>query len=658
MESGLKKHPLKSDIEMTSPSLHIQFMNPATQTSQDYLASLRSAVCSVEDSNLCFELGKKLAEAGTEVESLEYQHNQAVEQLRLEQGGLLEVEQERACLRFQMRTLLAFADILQEDWRQNLGIESREQLELLRDTAGIGTWSWDLRTRAFQADQRFHLLHGSAYWGPVADREDQLRRLHPADVERVAKETLSLLVDDEPLSVDYRILHPDRTCTHVSLRANLVRDADGVPQRLFGVCLDITENCRVHQELEELSRSDPLTGVLNRRGLTSSLEGEVERRRKSGNEMQALFIDLDDFKRINDVYGHSVGDVTLQLVSQLLRSSVRSTDYVARIGGDEFLVILPNTTHSEAMPIARKISRSIEEMTITSKFPHLRVGASVGLVSAAREDEMIQDLLVRTERALHSAKRMGKGQIFYEDSLFKTGDDRSQSFTEFLAELHDPAGYFAVRQPLVCAHSLGVLGYEFLTRSRCEALRSPEDFLRFAMDAGVANVVDAHAFATCAAAAHSVDPDLQCHLNLLPSTLENGSPEQWLRHLPGNRDFGSFCIEISEKESVRHPQRLLSNIEGLRAAGVRVALDDVGYGHSSVEALLLLEPEVVKVDRMMVRGITKEGDNYRAFQNLLKVVRTWGGEVIAEGVERQEELEILLDLGVHQVQGFLFGQPE
>jgi len=91
---------------------------------------------------------------------------------------------------------------------------------------------------------------------------------------------------------------------------------------------------------------------------------------------------------------------------------------------------------------------------------------------------------------------------------------------------------------------------------------------------------------------------------------------------------------------------------------VRVALDDVGYGHSSLEALLLLEPEVVKVDRMMVRGITKEGDNYRAFQNLLKVVRTWGGEVIAEGVERQEELEILLDLGVHQVQGFLFGQPE
>ncbi|MDP7062035.1 MAG: diguanylate cyclase [Planctomycetota bacterium] len=619
---------------------------------------MRNAVFGLEDSNLCFELGKKLAENGVEVESLESQHEQAVEQLRLERGGLLEVKEERACLRFQVRTLLAFADILQEDWRMNLGIESREQLELLRDTAGIGTWSWDLQTRDFQADQRFHLLHGYVHWGPVVDHEDQLRRLHPADVECVTKATLNLLVEDKPLAVAYRILHPDRSCTHVSLRANLVRDAEGVPQRLYGVCLDITENCRVHQELEELSRSDPLTGVLNRRGLTSSLECDVERRRKFGNEVQALFIDLDDFKSINDVYGHSVGDATLQRVSDLLRNIVRSTDYVARIGGDEFLVILPNTTHDEAMPVARKISSSIENMLISTKFPHLRVGASVGLVSAAFGDDMVQNLLVRAERALHSAKRLGKGQIFHEDSLFESSDERPHSFNELLAELNDPASYFAVRQPLVSAHSLEVLGYEFLARSRCEVLKSPEDFLRFAMDAGVANIVDAHAFATCAAAAHAVPAELQCHLNLLPSTLENGKPEQWLRCLPSNRDLGSFCIEISEKESVRHPQRLLKNVKELRAAGVRVALDDVGYGHSSLEALLLLEPEVVKVDRMMVRGITKGCDNYRAFRNLLKVVRTWGGEVVAEGVERQQELEVLLDLGVNKVQGFLFGQPE
>ena len=633
-------------------------MKSAAKTSQDYLASLRRAVLGSGASDICHELGKKFADGGTDAIRIGQLHEQAVAQLRKENQGTLSVKFEHECLLFQVNTLISFADILQEDWRHALGIDSREQLELLRDTAGIGTWSWDLSTREFRADKRFHALHGKQFWGDVESREDQLRRIHPADVERVAKATLALMVEDQPLSVAYRILHPDQSCSHVNLRASLVRDADGAPERLFGVCLDITENCEANLALEKLSRSDPLTGVLNRRGLTCSLEGEAERRKRSGSEMQALFIDLDDFKRINDVYGHSIGDITLKKVSKLLRASVRRTDYVARIGGDEFLLILPNTSRNDALPIAQKISHSIQEMEISSKYPHLRVGASVGMVSAAREDEMVQDLLVRTERALHSAKRQGKGQIFHESSLFRSDEERPRSFTEILADLHNPDTYFALRQPLVCAQSLDVVGYEFLTRSHCEALRSPEDFLRFAMDAGIASVVDAHAFATCSAAAHEVERSLSCHLNLLPSTLENGKPEDWLALLPSNRDFGSFCIEISEKESVRHPQRLLKNVEGLRAGGVRVALDDVGYGHSSLEALLLLEPEVVKVDRLMVRGITKEGDNYRAFQNLIKVVNTWGGEIVAEGVERQAELEVLRDLGVQRVQGFLFGQPE
>jgi len=604
------------------------------------------------------KLGESLAKSGVDAETVERIHDESVAQLRSESDGKLEPNAERECLLFQVRTLLSFADVLQEDWRNTLGVESREQLELLRDAAGIGTWSWDLSTRRLRADKRFHLLHGSRHWGDVEDREDQLRRIHPADVERVAKATLSLMVDDIPLSIDYRVLFPDKSCTHVNLRASLIRDAQGAPERLFGVCQDITESCRATSELEKLSRSDPLTGVLNRRGLTCFLESEVERRKRSGSEMQALFIDLDDFKRVNDVYGHSIGDITLQKVSNLLRASVRRSDYVARIGGDEFLIILPNTTRSEALPIAHKISQTIQEMLISNKFPHLRVGASVGMVSAAREDEVVQDLLVRTERALHSAKRLGKGQIFHENSLFSNSEERPLSFTEILSDLHNPETYFALRQPVVDADSLEVAGYEFLTRSHCVALRSPEDFLRFAMDAGIANVVDSHAFATCAAAAHEVPAGLTSHLNLLPSTLENGKPEDWLPHLPGNRDFGSFCIEISEKESVRHPERLLRNVEALRAAGVKVALDDIGYGHSSLEALLMIEPEIVKVDRVMVRGIAKGGDSYRSFQNLIRVVDTWGGEIVAEGVERHEELEVLRDLGVTKVQGFLFGRPE
>jgi len=183
-------------------------------------------------------------------------------------------------------------------------------------------------------------------------------------------------------------------------------------------------------------------------------------------------------------------------------------------------------------------------------------------------------------------------------------------------------------------------------------------FLRFAMDAGVANVVDLHAFSTCSKASAQVGAEFHCHLNLLPSTLETVHPDQLVRQLCADRDFGKYCIEISEKEAVRDPRSLLHTVDGLRAAGIQIALDDIGFGHSSLEALIMLEPEVIKVDRALIGGVHGEVAKRRALESLLRVVATWNGTVVAEGVETREDLRVLQDLNVPYVQGFLFGQPE
>jgi EAL domain-containing protein (putative c-di-GMP-specific phosphodiesterase class I) len=259
---------------------------------------------------------------------------------------------------------------------------------------------------------------------------------------------------------------------------------------------------------------------------------------------------------------------------------------------------------------------------------------------------------------LHSAKRYGKGQVLRESNLLRGSEVRAKSFTEILEELHDPKTYFAVKQKVVRVSDEEVVGYEFLTRSHCEALRSPEDFLHFAMDAGVANIVDLHAFRTCSKASLALDANLHCHLNLLPSTLEAVHPDQLLRQLRGDRELGQYCIEISEKEAVRDPRSLLHTVDGLREAGVRIALDDIGFGHSSLEALIMLEPDVIKVDRALIGGVHKDEEKRRALASLLRVVATWGGEVVAEGVETRNDLGVLQDFQVPFAQGFLFGQPE
>ena len=633
---------------------------PFTLSHQDYLEYLRTCLHSGKvGEEECRAFGERLAKEGQDALRLQALHQDALQDLKEERGvdgdsGLLE---QQAGLVLSL-TLLSFADHLQKDWQAVLGDDPQARLSLILNAAELGTWSWDLRNRRLSADDRFHDMHGGRYRGQVLDRDDYLRRVHPGDVECVTKATFGLLVNDEEFDIQYRVFLEGGEERHIRTQASLARDEQGVPLRMFGVCLDITETHRAQRELEELTRRDPLTGALNRRGLKSSLEKEVDRRRRSGTEMQALFLDLDDFKKINDVYGHSIGDEVLQSVSRLIKETVRSSDHVARIGGDEFLVILPNTNREEARPVAEKIHTAVSESVITEQFPHLRIGSSLGMVSAARQDEMVQDLLVRTERALHSAKRYGKGQVFHENNLFRGTEERARSFTEILEDLHEESSYYAVKQKLVRVSDGSTCGYEFLTRSHCSALNSPEDFLRFAMDAGVANVVDLHAFRTCSKASFDVDPSMHCHLNLLPSTLEGAHVDRLLSHLCLERDLGKYCIEISEKESVGDPRRLLDRVEALREVGMRVALDDIGYGHSSLEALILLEPEVIKVDRALVSGIHADYARRRAFESLLRVVGTWDGEVVAEGVESPLDLAVLRDLEVPFAQGFLFGQPE
>ncbi len=631
----------------------------ATLSHQEYLDFL-SATLNSDDSvePACAGFATSLIAQGADAKRLYEMHESAVAALAAcPPPGVVGSWRQKASSILAL-TLLAMVEQMRREWKTVLGEDSQARLDLMLETASLGTWSWNLRTRKWVADNRFHEMHGGEFRGEVLDREDYLRRIHPGDVENVVKATFALFVDQQPLDVCYRVMLDNHEHRYVRSQASLARDEDGLPLRMFGVCMDITESHRAQRELEELSRRDPLTGMLNRRGLTSFLEVEVDRRRRSGSEMQALFLDLDDFKKINDVYGHSIGDEVLRKVSSIIQETVRASDHVARIGGDEFLIILPSTNREEARPVAEKIHQAVSSAVVTDRFPHLRMGVSLGMVSAAREDEMVQDLLVRTERALHSAKRFGKGQVFHENNLFRGEESRASSFTEILEDLHNPDTYFAVKQKLVRIKDESIVGYEFLTRSHCAALSSPEDFLRFALDAGVARTVDLHAFATCSAASFRVHPSLDCHLNLLPSTLETLDLDRLLAQLWAERDFGKYCIEVSEKESVADFRGLLRSVEALREAGLRIALDDIGYGHSSLEALLILEPEVIKVDRALVQGIHHEVDRRRAFQNLLRVVQTWNGEVVAEGVESREDLRVLQDFQVPFAQGFLFGQPE
>lgn len=628
-----------------------------TLRNDDFANHMRAAALGERDVD-GIELGKKMADAGWEPQQIQNAQQEVISALRTRYGTPLPKNIRLAAQTFLSTTLAGYSRTLYVKRGHLSEASAKDRNSLLRAFSRLGSWSWDIRSKDFYGDEAFQEMHGANEDDLILSRDDFISKVHPEDVSKVIDATFKMLMKDELVDIEYQVLLGDGRSQHLNMQAEVVRDSAGSPSRIIGVCRDATDTVLLRNKLEDQSRLDPLTGTLNRRGLRLSIKKEVERRKINQSEIQALFIDLDDFKRINDVYGHSTGDAVLRNVSMIISDSVRATDHVARLGGDEFMVLLPDTDRSAATMVAEKLFDKLSTAVISEHFPHIRISSSMGLVSANKEDEGVADFIERTERALHSAKRLGKGRIIHEGNLFGNGDSERLNAEEMIKILRRSKSFFALRQAIVRVSDRSIAGYELLTRSHCPGLHSPEDFLQFAKDAGIVNLVDMNAFKVCTAAANSMSDDQICHINILPSSLEYHMAKEIINMLPADKSLSNICIELSEKELVQKPERFSEMLTKLRAAGLKIALDDVGNGYSSLETMLLVRPEVVKIDSALVSKISERKEQRDSLSNLLKMVATWDATVVAEGVEREEDFETLKELGVDFVQGYLFGLPE
>lgn len=618
------------------------------------------------------EFGRVTALNGLAPHFLEEMHALAIAELS-KNGQELSRGAIEAARRVFAHALFSYAEVIQ---RQNgpifpigaprgawLGLhpeESQERLRLALAASGMASWRWDLGSKTFEGDERFESLFG---WDMRTDAgtractdEDFLAAVHPQDLGKVVEAIFTLLTSNEDFNLEYRLLVNGAT-RHVSSQAIVKRGQNGVAEQMFGVCLDISERKSLIADFEVISHMDALTGVLNRRGLERAMTTEIQRRKRHGGEMHALFLDLDDFKRLNDVYGTATGDAVLITVARLLTDCVRVTDHIARVNSDDFLVMLPNTRRAEARMVAEKIHEALRNAVVTERYPQLRINASGGLVSAGLESESTSDLLIRVERSLARAKRLGKGQVWVDNALFQSEATASVSWEQLAREISDPSTYFSVKQPIMDLRTDALYGYEVLARNVSSTLANPEDFLNFAMDAGLARQVDLNAYSSCSALCAEIPVELSCHLNILPSTMMNTPIDELMAKLPPKGSRRRFCIEISEKETIGDAAKLLKFVDEMRAAGVRVAMDDIGFGRSCLEALIMLEPEVVKIDRVMVDKFADDPGRRRILERMLRVISTWGAVTVAEGIEREVDLEALREMGVPYGQGYLLGRP-
>lgn len=406
--------------------------------------------------------------------------------------------------------------------------------------------------------------------------------------------------------------------------------------------------------LDKLANKDLLTEVLNVRGLEQSLIAEQNRAGRAGAQLVGMLLNIDNFRRVNEGLGHAVGDVILKELSRRIGNTLRPSDHIGRIGRDEFLVLLPDTQLAYAMKVAERIRLSVSDSPLRNASDLIHLTVSAGVATLPQKVSSLEEVLTLTRSALKRSKLSGKNKV----SVARDGasEDESPVARDIVDVLCDSSAFRTVFQPIIDLSTEQVSGYEILSRGPDGAFESPADFFRVCVENNILTTVDLSCVKLCINATNGVKQNMRFHLNIFPSTLLDTPIEQLLSLFPSQQDGRVFCVEISEQQFVGDPAYMRDHVNALKQAGILVAIDDVGFGRSSLESLILLEPDLVKVDRKYVTGVSVEPSKARLMKRLANVAKSLGAEIVAEGIENSDDIPVLKEIGVHYGQGWLFGE--
>ena len=555
---------------------------------------------------------------------------------------------------------------------------SDADLQLIRNVAG-------LYGRAIQTAQAEELLALTYQRGPVAisirtwdgalvDCNDQYLRvfgltraeaasgrldelLHPDDRDWVGERMDELARGErERLTHDTRVLRRDGETRWLRANAVTLQAPDASEPYILCALEDVTESHLQRVELEHAALHDPLTGVANRAALVRAIEQLVE----AGQPPSVLVVDLDRFKLINDSMGHVAGDRILCLVAERLRQEVRDGDLVARLGGDEFAVVVPGLAPHLGQELADRIRWAMETpLRVDNRETAQTVSIGVALAERGVSGE---DLLIRADRALYTAKAKGRNRaIVFDESMRDEVLARLNTERELRHAIDH--GELAVHfQPEFRVPDREVVGVEALLRwvHPRRGLVPADHFIDVAEQSGLIDELGRFALreacrrfvAVCAATGVG---DLTLRVNIsareftrpeLPDLVRNALAESGL-------DPGQLCLEMTETTLMDSPDIALDTFERLHDIGVQFAIDDFGTGYSSLTYLKRFPVDVVKIDRGFVADLGSDDDSREIIGSIVNLASALSLEVVAEGVETEEQLMSLHQLGCRRAQGYL-----
>jgi diguanylate cyclase (GGDEF)-like protein len=428
-------------------------------------------------------------------------------------------------------------------------------------------------------------------------------------------------------------------------------------RRLAEQRVETARRVAVEAEVRTLAFTDALTGLANRRQFDGALTASTLTLPRAGASHAVISLDLNGFKRINDLHGHAVGDEVLMRVSTRLRDCVREGDMVARLGGDEFAVLATHIGSEAATGLALRIMEAMSVPVPTGTTEHV-VGVAIGLALVPQDGADGPELLRKADVALYRAKKSGVSDLcFFEASMDVSIRERA-ALERDLADAVERGLIEPWYQPLVDLKTGALRGFEALARwPRAAGVIGPERFIPVAEGTGLIARLTDHLFEQACREAATWPSHLELAFNISPHLLRDEAfPMRILSTLSRTGlPAARLELEITESALVRDIGAAQRALGGLRAAGIRIALDDFGTGYSSLFHLRNFKVDRLKIDRSFVEAMGTDSDSAAIVKALIGLGEGLGLEVTAEGVETMEQGLMLEMQGCHHAQGFYYG---
>jgi len=549
---------------------------------------------------------------------------------------------------------------------------SLETIDEIQEIAKIGTWKFNLCTGVLAWSDEMYRIYGvdKKEFTPSLETATSFVTFEDkAKIYRAITESIRL---EKAVELQYTLHKRDGSLTHILVRGKVIRNKHTNESEAIGTSLDITQDYKFRSIIEEQREKyqyqathDALTSLPNRVLFLDRLEHAILKASRDQYSVAILFLDIDNFKLINDSFGHLIGDEVLKELTRRMREASRRSDTIARLGGDEFCLILEDVNGIDAVIKRLESGMKIMEEPFVIEGEKIYLGLSIGVSLYPRDGITPQELVKNADTAMYKAKSEGKGRFCFYDSALTIEAIANVTMESKLRHAINDEAFDVYFQPQIDTLNEEIIGMEALVRWDHPELGviEPGKFLPLAQSTGLMIAIDKIVMKKAITQftqwyKEGYNPGI-LSMNLTVQQLQTEGFVTFIDQLIQTLGCSTKHIEfeVTESQIMKDPAAAIETLNALKSLDIKLSIDDFGTGYSSLAYLKRLPIHKLKIDKSFVDDLPEDMDAVAIVKAVISLADSLGLEIIAEGVEREEQKEFLSSIGCHYVQGFIYSKP-